>query len=448
MDEVRAVLDRPTGPLQRGRRPISLGAVLLVLAVAAAALGASPAPTASAPSSAPASPAASASAAPSVSPAPPATPAPAFDAFLTNVAQLHLDRVRAQLSLPGVSVAIVRDDGSQWLGVSGMANRETGARMTTGTAFGLASISKTFTAAVVMDLIDAGKLKLDQSVAPLLPEYGLDRNITIRMLLDHTSGLPDFYNGMGIDPALGDTAAIWTAQQSWSFMPKKRWTPGTVFYYSNANYLLLGELVHKVTGRTIAAQIRLRLLKPLGLTTMWFQGVEKGRAQLPAAYSVKPRRTGPPFIKLVAQPTAVMPFASVVTASGGAGSMAGTALDTARWMAALAGGHILPPATVATMLADEEVTVGLGSELAYGLGLSTIRINGHTAIGHSGRFLGVRNGVRYLPDQGLTIAVLTNQGDVDPVRVASAMLAIILPAAFEPWTPVESHPLVLGPQAR
>jgi CubicO group peptidase (beta-lactamase class C family) len=421
--------------------------MLLGLAVAVAALGAGPAGSPPA-SASPSSPAASAAVAPSASPTPSATPAPAYDAFLTKVARLRLDRIRAQLSLPGVSVAIVRDDGSQWLGVSGMANRETGARMTAGTAFGLASISKTFTAAVVMQLVDAGKLKLDGPVAPLLPGYALDRNVTVRMLLDHTSGLPDFYNGKGIDPALGDTAAIWTAAQSWSFMPKVRWTPGTVYYYSNANYLLLGELVRNVTGRTIADQIRTRLLKPLGLASMWFQGVEDGRAPLPAAYSVKPRRSGPPNIVLVAQPTLVMPFASVVTASGAAGSMAGTALDTARWMAALAGGHILPPATVQTMLDDEAVTVGLGSQLAYGLGLSTIKIDDQTAIGHSGRFLGVRNGVRYLPAQGLTIAVLTNQGDVDPVRVAASLLEILLPAPPEAWTPSAARTLAFGPQAR
>jgi D-alanyl-D-alanine carboxypeptidase len=230
-------------------------------------------------------------------------------------------------------------------------------------------------------------------------------------------------------------------------MPKIRWTPGTVYYYSNANYLLLGELVHRVTGRTIADQIRTRILSPLGLTTMWFQGVEDGRAPLPAAYSVKPRRSGPPNIVLVAQPTLVMPFASVVTASGAAGSMAGTALDTARWMAALAGGHFLPPATVQAMLDDEAVTLGLGSQLAYGLGLSTVMVDGHTAIGHSGRFLGVRNVVRYLPDQGLTIAVLTNQGDVDPARVEAALMAILLPAGPDAWTPVAARPLAFGPQA-
>ena len=322
-----------------------------------------------------------------------------------------------------------------------MANREAGERMTTAMAFGLASISKTFTAAVVMGLINEGRLKLDEPVAPLLPAYTLDPDITVRMLLDHTSGLPDFYYGKGIDQALGDTAAIWTAPQSWSFMPKVRWTPGTVWYYSNANYLLLGELVREVTGQTIARQIRSRLLAPLGLTTTWFQGVEQGRAQLPSSYTVKPRRYGPPFIKLVAPPTLVMPFASVVTASGAAGSMAGTALDTARWMAALAGGHILPPATVQTMLEDEAVTIGLGSPLAYGLGISTVQLAGQVANGHSGRFLGVRNVVRYLPAAGLTIAVLTNQGDVDPMRVAASLLAIALPAGFEPWTPICARPV-------
>ena len=165
--------------------------------------------------------------------------------------QRTLDANRAKLSIPGVSVAILWDDGRSWVGASGMRNIATADPMTTGTAFALASISKTFTAAVVLQLVEEGKLSLDQPVAPLLPAFRLDSRITVRMLLDHTSGLPDFFFGKGIDAALRSApAATWTAAKSWSYVPKPHAVPGRAWIYSNTNYMLLGELVQSVTGDT------------------------------------------------------------------------------------------------------------------------------------------------------------------------------------------------------
>ena len=227
-------------------------------------------------------------ASPSAATAPPtATPS----AIPADRLQATLDKVRAKLGIPGVSVAIVWDDGRRWLGASGL--RDVAARdpMTTDTGFALASISKTFTAAVVLQLVEEGRLRLDQPVAPLLPAFGLDRRITVRMLLDHTSGLPDFFFGKGIDAALqARPGATWTAARSWSFVPAKHAVPGRSWYYSNTNYLLLGELVTAVTGNPVAVEIRRRLLDPLGLGTAWYQAVET------------PRVTGTLAYRLVAKP--------------------------------------------------------------------------------------------------------------------------------------------------
>jgi CubicO group peptidase (beta-lactamase class C family) len=121
-----------------------------------------------------------------------------------------------------------------------------------------------------------------------------------------------------------------------------------------------------------------------------------------------------------------MPFRSVITAAGGAGSIAATAEDTARWMQAFAGGRVLSPAMQAAMLGDFSRTRALYARITYGLGIQLVSIDGHAALGHSGRYLGYRNVVRYLPSEGVTIAVLTNQGDIDPAVVAAALLKIVL----------------------
>jgi CubicO group peptidase (beta-lactamase class C family) len=133
-----------------------------------------------------------------------------------------------------------------------------------------------------------------------------------------------------------------------------------------------------------------------------------------------------------------MPFRSVVTAAGGAGSVAGTALDAARWMQAFAGGRVLEPETQRAMLADIAITRKLGAEVPYGLGIQALPLAGRHALGHSGRFLGFRNVVRYLPGEGVTIAVLTNQGVEDPARIAERLLAEILPPVQKPVKPSPS----------
>ena len=341
--------------------------------------------------------------------------------------QRRLDAWRAKHFVPGVSVALLWDDGRKWLGASGDADIASGRAVTPQTGFALASISKTFTAAVVLDLVDEGKLQLDERVAPLLPELGIDRRVTVRMLLDHTSDLNDFFFNPKIDHALqSNPDATWNAKRTWRYVPAGRIRPGKVWAYSNTNYLVLGELVRAVDERPLAKEIRARLLDPLGLEHAWYQAAEQPRTELSTGYRLVPGPTGGARAVPVAPPSDVMPFRSVVTAAGGAGSIAATAEDTARWMQAFAGGRVLSPAMQTAMLGDVAYTRALHARIPYGLGIQQVSIAGRPALGHSGRYLGYRNVVRYLPADGVTIAVLTNQGVVDPAVVAAQLLKIVL----------------------
>ena len=396
------------------------------------------------PTAATASPTPAGSPSPSASPTPsslPTAPPPAAGVPAEQL-QARLDQLRRKLSIPGLSVAILWDDGRWWLGVSGRADVAGRRPVTPDSGFALASISKTFTAAVVLQLVDEGRLALDEPVAPRLPDYPLDRRITVRMLLDHTSGLPDFFVNKRIDKALQSVPdETWTPAQTWSYVPKRRSVPGTVWSYSNTNYMLLGELVEAVTGRSLAREVRERLLDPLDLEDTWYQAVEKPRASLTIGYRLLRRSSGGVRPVAVARATSVMPFRSVITAAGGAGSLGGTARDTARWMQALASGRVLSEAMQQAMIGDAVTTAALGAKVPYGLGIQVVTLAGHTAIGHSGRYLGFRNVVRYLPAEGVTIAVLTNQGVADPSRVAAALLRIVLPKPIPaPSTPASPAP--------
>lgn len=338
----------------------------------------------------------------------------------------RLEELRKRAGIPGVSAAIVWDDGRRWLGAVGRADIAGKRPMTTGTALALASVSKTMTAAVVLQLVDEGHLSLDEVVAPLLPAYRLDARISVRMLLDHTSGLPDYFVNPKINkPLLAKPDAAWTPERAWSYVLPKRPVPGTVWRYSNSNYLLLGELVEAVTGRTLAVEVRSRLLDPMALETAWYQAVEEPRVTGAVGYRRVAKEGGGFRYVAVAPPSDVFPFRSVVTASGGAGSMAATALDAARWMGAFAGGRVLSSDLQAAMLADAGATGALGARVPYGLGIQVVTLDGRRALGHSGRYLGVRNIVLYVPEAGLTLAVLTNQGTYDPARIATMLLRIV-----------------------
>ena len=362
-------------------------------------------------------------------PSPTATPTPSepLAGVPSNRLQRAIDDFRRKTGIPGVSVAIAWDDGRAWAGTTGSANVADDVPMTTGTAFAFASVSKTFTAAVVLQLVDEGKVGLDRPAAEYLPEYGLDNRITVRMLMDHRSSLPDFFSNSKIDKALqADKRATWTPERAWRYVPKIRPKPGTVYDYSNTNYLLLGELVKNVTGNPLSAEVRTRLLDPLQLNTAWYQVAEKPRATGATGYRLTRTASG-----LVVRPVAgrsnVMPFRSVVSAAGGAGSIAGTATDAARWMQAYGSGQLVSPKTYRAMIADSKYTKAMHAIVTYGLGVQVITIEHQKTLGHSGRYLGFQNTVRYLRGPGISIAILTNQNTYDPAVLMHRLVKIVAP---------------------
>jgi D-alanyl-D-alanine carboxypeptidase len=368
---------------------------------------------------------------PSVAPTPdvgviarrPPTASPHLGARL----QVQLDRLRAQGGLPGVSATIVFADGTSWTGVSGLADVATGTAVTADTGFSFASMTKTFVAALVLALVAEGSVGLDGRAADLLPDVGIDERITVHQLLDHTSGLHDFFLAPGIDAALqGDRAASWSATQALTYVGRPYFAPGTGWHYSNTNYLLLGLIVEEVTGVDLATALRTRFLDPLGLDHTWVQAAESPRGPTAHGYRFTGPATTLPAIDL-SDGSPIMPFTSVVTAAGGAGSMAGTSADAARWARLLYRGDVLRPSELALMVGDVEVVAGYRPPVPYGLGVQAFVIDGRPTLGHSGRFLGFRGALRYLVEEDISIAVLTNQSRIDPGVFVRALVDIAVP---------------------
>jgi len=359
------------------------------------------------------------------------SPTPAIGDPLAGVPSTRLQNAieayRKKTGIPGISVAIVWDDGRAWAGATGRADIAARRQMTTGTALAFASVSKTFTAAVVLQLVDEGRVALDKPAAAYLPGYRLDRRITVRMLMDHRSSLPDFFSNAKIDRALqGDKTATWTPERTWKYVPAHRPKPGTIYDYSNTNYLLLGELVERVTGNPLAAEVRERLLDPFQLDTAWYQIAEKPRAKGATGYRLLRTATAA-TVKPVAGRSTVMPFRSVVSAAAGAGSIAGTATDAARWMQAFGSGNAFSAKSFRAMVADAKLTRAMHAKVTYGLGVQLLTIEGHRTLGHSGRYVGFQNSVRYLRGPGISIAVLTNQNTWDPAVLMRRLVRIVAP---------------------
>ena len=341
--------------------------------------------------------------------------------------QARLEKLVAYYGIPGVSVTILWPGGYEWTGVAGVTDVATGQKLSTDTGFALGSISKTYTAANTLKLVEEGFLRLDDSAARYLPALKLDPLITIRMLLEHTSGLPDYFLDGSIDRSLqARPDATWSTKQTLRYVRKALFPPGRRWVYSNTNYLLLGMIDEVVDGRPLAFQIRARFLDPLDLDQTWTQVVEQPRAGTARGHQLfgRPRaRTAWP----VYDGGAVMPFRSVVTAAGGAGDMAATSIDAARWLEDLVLGNVLRAQTRDEMLREALYTDAIGARIPYGLGIQVGQLGDRPAIGHTGRLLGFRAIVRVLPVERMTIAVLTNQSTLDPTLIAKSLLRLALP---------------------
>ncbi|MEV5961842.1 serine hydrolase domain-containing protein [Kribbella sp. NPDC051952] len=282
-----------------------------------------------------------------------------------GVAFAGSDRGALQEKLDGVTatsavgaVAEVRDGHRVWRGGSGVAVRETSQPVPIRGQFRVGSVTKTFVATVVLQLVAEGKLRLDDSVEHWLPGVVPNgQNISVRELLNHTSGLFDYRLTL---PRPGSPEFLdlrWRTLTPAELMApalahKPDFEPGKGYSYSNTNYLLVGEIIKKVTGHSYSDEVERRLIRPLGLsgTTMprtspWIRGAHM--------HGYLPTDAG------IIDYTDMNP-----TLFGAGGDMISTASDLNRFFDALLGGHLLP-----ARLLKEMKKPGI-EESTYGLGLS------------------------------------------------------------------------------
>ncbi len=315
---------------------------------------------------------------------------------------------RERHQIPGLALAICRDGKLVKARGYGLANVELDVPARPETVFQSGSVGKQFTAMAVMMLVEEGKLGLDDTLSKLFPRAPARwKPITVRQLLTHTSGIPDWENkNLDYRRDYTEDELVKVAMTLPLDFP-----PGTQWSYSNTAYVLLGVLVRKASGQFYGDFLKERVFGPLGMDSTRIiseADIVKNRA---AGYEL---RNG----KLENQ-SWVSPSLNT-TADG---SLYLTALDLAKWDAALGAGRLLKKESYE--LVWSPVRLKNGTTYPYGFGWRFDEQRGERVVAHGGSWQGFRTAINRYPGRGLTVIVLANLAQAEPETIAATVAGIV-----------------------
>lgn len=343
----------------------------------------------------------------------------ATDPALAAKVDAIAERALAKPNGVGLSIAMAKGDQVVFSKGYGKADLEFDVPVNAQTMLRIGSVTKQFSAAAVMKLVEQGKLSLDDTLDKLLPDYpATAKPVTLRQILQHTSGIWSYTND-GAFMARDASLELTPEQLVATFKDKPLdFDPGTKWSYSNSAYYLVGEIVAKASGRPYAQYVQEELFTPLGLTRTRYETnseVVANRAQGYGFENGKLRNDR----------------AIGADVPGAAGSLLSSAEDLVRWNIALVNGKVVSSESYRVMttpgvLAD-------GSPTGYGLGLGIGTFEGRPNISHGGGIFGFTSMLAYLPDEKLSVAVISNCEALSADRVADSVIRAAL--AIEEFAP-------------
>jgi CubicO group peptidase (beta-lactamase class C family) len=328
----------------------------------------------------------------------------------------YVQKLMASRHIPGASVAVIKDGKPVLLKGYGQANVELGVMATENTAYQLASVTKQFTAAAIMMLAEDGKLALDDK----LPKF-FDRlpaawsNVTVRQLLNHTSGIRSYTNLPDFDKTLRQDFSKEAILKMSADAPVE-FAPGEKYNYNNTGYYLLGMIIEKASGKEYGAFLTERIFQPLGMTATRLndlRDVINGRA---AGYAWEAGR-----LRNGEYVSPTQPFS--------AGALISTVVDMAKWDAALYTDKLLKRASLEQMWTPEKLNDG--KPLAYGYGWGVDIYRTRKRISHGGGINGFSTFIARFVDDKLTVVVLTNSESGDAGALANGIAEFYIPALAE-----------------
>ena len=338
----------------------------------------------------------------------------------TNEIDSYVQQQLVARHVPGMSVGVLKAGKVVLAKGYGLANVELEVAATADTVYGLMSTSKQFLAAAVLLLVNQGKLGLNDSVTKYLTDAPAAwKGVTLHHLLAHTSGIPDY---TGVQGFFANMRVDATPEQLIAPVESEPllFTPGTGWRYSNSNYYLLGMMVEKVSGMSLAAFLTERLFQPLGMSQTRLNDLRDVIANRASGYQwigenidrPPPMVTGYHGRKNVLQ-NAVYISPTRLWAAGGVVSSVN---DLIKWEQALAGGKLLGTRTVEMM--SQPVVLNNGKQADYGYGNELGQIKGHHFAGHQGSGVGFNAALLRLVDDHMTVIVLCNQTTAPSLPIA------------------------------
>lgn len=327
----------------------------------------------------------------------------------------YVNRERLVRDIPGMVLATIKNGHVDRVVASGMASLDLKVPVTRDTVFEIGSMTKAFTAELIMMLVEDGKVKLDEKISKYLegcPETWKD--ISVRNLLNHTSGLPNYTS---IKPGVLLLGQRITYPEIFDLVKdmKLEFAPGDKFEYSNTNYYFLGQIIENVSGKEYTDFLKERILEPLKMT--------KTRPQAPRSV-IENRSVG--YMK-VGNALTVPPLINP-DSGWAAGYLVSTVDDLAKWDDALLKGKLLKKESYDEMYKVVPIKDGTSP---YGFGWDVSKMNGHVARQHGGGTAGFSSYILRLPDDKLSVVVLSNLAQTDVASIARGAARIVLPELSE-----------------
>ncbi len=347
-----------------------------------------------------------------------------------QVSSSQIDAIFASLkssNAPGAAVLVVRNRKAVFRQGYGVTDLRTRRPIDSETDFRLASFTKQFTATCIMLLVHDGKVHYDDhltDIFPEFPEYG--KAITVRNLLNHTSGLPDYEDLLMKQypnapeekiPQILDAGVLKLLEQQ----SAGQFPPGSKWQYSNSGYATLAMIVEKVSGKPFGQFLHDRIFAPLQMNQTL--AYEKGKNEVPRrAYGHTKQKDGS-WHETDQSPT------SAVLGDGGIYTSIN---DLEKWDRALREHTLLSEVEMQPALTPVQPTSGRasyasGKPVSYGFGWFLDPYNGHKRMSHDGETIGFRTTIQRFPEDQLTVIVLANRVDIDPAELALKVADLFLP---------------------
>jgi D-alanyl-D-alanine carboxypeptidase len=330
-----------------------------------------------------------------------------FDPVLANKLQNKIDSIRTANNLKGISASVIYPGVGTWKGVTGISHA--GFPITSYMEFGIGSNTKLFTGVLLLKLAENNIINLNDSLHQYLPSFNnINPNITIRQLLNHTSGLADVINVVGYsDSILTNPNRIFTPSEVMSWVGTPLFSAGTSWNYCNTNYLLLGMIAESATGQSYSQLLRDSILTPLQLDSTFLDVYET--ILYPVAH---PWQAGVNNNSI--------PRTSVNSAAWAAGAMYSTSGEMVHWYNALMNGQVI------NQNSFNELTTFVGSG-NYGIGLYSTNVLSRTVWQHGGTIWGGYNSsMVYDTATGIIICVLINQLPAQAFQVSIQLLSTLI----------------------